>query len=154
MNHEERILRCVGGYLPLCPELMRVIGGFVGRHPLAELIATMPEMTSRVIDVDKPRPVRVLGEPRQVEFLDISVFDYIRSFPQKYDIGYNPTFVWHLIGFRVLNHHNCNKNACMQRSFPCNGDACMQRIYNEYRSDMFKMREWIELHGLDTCSRI
>ena len=86
------ILRCMGVYLPLCPELMRVIGGFVGRHSLAELIATMPLMTSLVVDADKPRPV---------QFLDISVFDYIRSFPQKYDIGYNPTFVWHLIGCRL-----------------------------------------------------
>jgi len=133
MNHEERILRWVGVHLPLCPELMRVIGCYVGRHPLAELIATMPEMTRLVVDVEKPG---------LVQFLDMSVFDYIRSPPPKYDIGHNPTCVWHLIGCRLLNHHNCNEN------------ACMQRIYNEYRSDMFKMREWIELHHVDNCSRI
>jgi len=140
-------------------DLLIIIGTFLGHHPVARLIQNMEALTWHA-PKEEFRD-RDLGQ--DPEYMDDSVFDELKKYNSFEEhggqVGYNPTFVWHLIGCRTLSHdHRAdypNEGWEAWQGLNTNANACVAKIYFEYHFEIGRMREWEEMYPeAQLCSNV
>ena len=155
-------------------EILFIIGSYMEPHPTAKIISTMSALTMHAVKDDYPG--RPLGQ--KLERMDLSVFNELKKFKafEEHcgDIGFNITYVDHLIGYKTLKHDNTvdnpggNKEANRLRkalksvkpwrawkaweewkTFKANNgekNLVASIIYQEFHEDQWKLKEWKEMH--------
>jgi hypothetical protein len=114
------------------------------RHPIAGLIANMPASTRH--------PVKDKGPNSPREYMDTSFFDEIKKFESFKEhggwVGFNPTFVSHLVGCGTLRGTIWGKTRGLL-------PVVLQSIQYEERVDREKKKEWFEMHpDAQRCSEV
>lgn len=135
-------------YLPrMNDDVLVIVVSYLGQHPVARLIANMRALTMHVCKEDHPD--RPLGQ--ELELMDDSVFDEIKKFDSFEEhggwVGFNPTFITHLVGCRTLKGTIWGKT----HELP----AVLKIIQVDVHSDRMKKKEWLIMHpDIQSCSEV